>query len=46
MEATFYMPLTAAPFRKNEVYKEVLPKNPEIYNTGSTKIDMIVPNIT
>lgn len=30
MEATFYMPLTAAPFRKNEVYKEVLPKNPEL----------------
>lgn len=30
MEDTFYMPLTAAPFRKNEAYKEVLPKNAEL----------------
>lgn len=30
MKDTFYMPLTAAPFQKNKVYKEVLPKNPEL----------------
>lgn len=30
MEDTFYMPLTAAPFRKNKIYKEVLPMNPEL----------------
>ncbi len=30
MEDTFYMPMAAAPFRKNEAYKEVLPKNAEL----------------
>ncbi len=30
MEDTFYMPLTAVPFKKNKEYKEVLPKNAEL----------------
>ncbi len=30
MHRTFYMPLTAVPFRNNKKYKEVLPRNQEL----------------
>ncbi|MBD5458197.1 MAG: hypothetical protein HDR27_06445, partial [Lachnospiraceae bacterium] len=30
MRTVSYMPLTAAPFRKNEEYQEVVPRNPEL----------------
>ncbi len=30
MKDTFYMPLTAAPFKKNKEYKEVLPESIEL----------------
>lgn len=30
MKDTFYMPLTAAPFKKNKEYKEVLPESMEL----------------